>query len=110
MVHRHHRTPHQRREGVCAAVIDVWSRRIVGWSIADHIRTELVVDALQMAQWQRRPAGTIVHSDRGSQFTSWTFGPGVVAVLAPHPTGETRPRSTRPSTELAGHNLTTCDS
>jgi len=51
----------------CAAVIDVWSRRIVGWSIADHIRTELVVDALQMAQWQRRPAGTIVHSDRGSQ-------------------------------------------
>jgi len=74
VVHRHHRTPHQRREGVCAAVIDVWSRRIVGWSIADHIRTELVVDALQMAQWQRRPAGTIVHSDRGSQFTSWTFG------------------------------------
>jgi len=69
-------TEHPTAEGkvYCAAVIDVWSRRIVGWSIADHIRTELVVDALQMAQWQRRPAGTIVHSDRGSQFTSWTFG------------------------------------
>jgi len=62
-------TEHPTAEGkvYCAAVIDVWSRRIVGWSIADHIRTELVVDALQMAQWQRRPAGTIVHSDRGSQ-------------------------------------------
>ncbi len=59
----------------CAAVIDVWSRRIVGWSIADHIRAELVVDALQMAQWQRRPGpGTVVHSDRGAQYTSWVFG------------------------------------
>jgi len=69
-------TEHPTAEGkvYCAAVIDVWSRWIVGWSIADHIRTELVVDALQMATWQRRPAGTVVHSDRGSQFTSWTFG------------------------------------
>lgn len=51
-----------------AAAIDVWSRRIVGWSIANHIRAELVVDALQMAQWQRRPGpGTVVHSDRGAQ-------------------------------------------
>ncbi len=74
VVHRHHRTPHRRGEGLLRRGLDVWSRRIVGWSIADHIRTELVVDALQMAQWQRRPAGTIVHSDRGSQFTSWTFG------------------------------------
>lgn len=69
-------TEHPTAQGkvYCAAVIDVWSRRIVGWSIADHIRTELVVDALQMATWQRRPTGTVVHSDRGSQFTSWTFG------------------------------------
>ncbi len=69
-------TEHPTAQGkvYCAAVIDVWSRRIVGWSIADHIRTELVLDALQMATWQRRPAGTVVHSDRGSQFTSWTFG------------------------------------
>jgi hypothetical protein len=39
----------------------------VGWSIADHIRTELVVDALEMARWQRSPNGTIVHADRGTQ-------------------------------------------
>ena len=59
----------------CCAVIDVFSRAIVGWSIADHIRTELVVDALQMATWRRRPEpGTVVHADRGSQYTSWVFG------------------------------------
>ena len=41
---------------------------VVGWSIADHVRSELVVDALQMARWNRPTAtGTIVHSDRGSQ-------------------------------------------
>ena len=70
-------TEHPTGQGkvYCAAVIDVWSRRIAGWSIADHIRAELVVDALQMARWQRRPApGTVVHSDRGSQYTSWVFG------------------------------------
>ena len=59
----------------CCAVLDVYSRVVVGWSIADHMRTELVVDALQMATWRRRPqSGTIVHSDRGSQYTSWVFG------------------------------------
>jgi transposase InsO family protein len=48
---------------------------VVGWSIADDIRTELVVDALQMARWQRRPQpGTIVHADRGTQYSSWRFG------------------------------------
>ncbi len=48
----------------------------MGWSIADHLRAELVVDALEMARWRRRPpAGqTVVHSDRGSQYTSWAFG------------------------------------
>jgi transposase InsO family protein len=51
----------------CCAVIDAWGRRVVGWSIADHIRSELVVDALAMARWQRRPDGTIVHADRGAQ-------------------------------------------
>jgi putative transposase len=50
------------------AVQDVFSRRIVGWSMADHMRTELVTDALQMALAQRRPApGLIWHSDQGSQ-------------------------------------------
>ena len=56
-------------------MLDVFSRRIVGWSIADHIRSELVVDALQMARWNRQPQpGTILHSDRGSVYTSWIFG------------------------------------
>lgn len=59
----------------CAAVLDCFTRRVVRWSIADHMRTELVVDALEMARWQRRPEpGTIVHADRGSQYTSWLFG------------------------------------
>lgn len=58
----------------CAAVIDVFSRRCVGWTIADHLRTELVVDAINMARWRRKPVGTIVHVDRGAQFSSWLFG------------------------------------
>jgi putative transposase len=70
-------TEHPTRTGkvYCAAVMDVYSRQIVGWSIADHIRSELVVDALQMAIWKRRPEpGAIVHADRGAQYTSWVFG------------------------------------
>jgi transposase InsO family protein len=70
-------TEHPTSEGkvYCCAVLDVFSRRIVGWSIADHIRAELVVDALQMATWRRQPEpGTILHSDRGSVYTSWIFG------------------------------------
>jgi putative transposase len=57
------------------AVQDVYSRRIVGWSMADHMRAELVTDALQMALARRRPApGLIWHSDQGSQFVSLAFG------------------------------------
>lgn len=57
------------------AVQDLFSRRIVGWSMADHMRTELVTDALQMALAQRRPEpGLIWHSDQGSQFVSLAFG------------------------------------
>ena len=70
-------TEHPTRGGkvYCAAVLDVFTRQVVGWSIADHMRSELVVDALQMATWRRRPEpGTVVHSDRGSQYTSWVFG------------------------------------
>jgi putative transposase len=70
-------TEHPTKEGklYCCCVLDVFSRRVVGWSIADHVRSELVVDALQMATWRRRPApGGIVHADRGPQFTSWVFG------------------------------------
>ncbi|WP_295012872.1 IS3 family transposase [uncultured Microbacterium sp.] len=70
-------TEHPTRTGKvsCAAVVDVFSRRVVGWAIADHIRAELVGDALDMARWRRKPEpGTVVHSDRGSQYTSWVFG------------------------------------
>ena len=59
----------------CCAVVDAYSRRVVGWSIADHIRSELVVDALEMARWHRRPGPrTVVHADRGSQYTLMVFG------------------------------------
>lgn len=58
-----------------AAVQDAYSRRIVGWAMADHMRAELVVDALQMAVKRRRPpAGLIHHSDQGSQYVSLAFG------------------------------------
>jgi putative transposase len=57
-----------------ASVMDCYSRRIVGWAIADHLRAELVVDALEMAVARRRPdAGLIHHSDQGSQYTSLVF-------------------------------------
>ena len=56
-------------------VIDAFSRRIVGWSMAEHLRTELVLDALDMAVAHRRPApGVVHHSDHGSQYTSLAFG------------------------------------
>ena len=57
-----------------AVVLDAWSRRVVGWSMASHLRTELVLDALNMAIWQRRPRGVVHHSDQGSQYTSIAFG------------------------------------
>ena len=47
-----------------AVVLDAWSRRVVGWAMATHLRTELVLDALNMALWQRRPEAVIHHSDR----------------------------------------------
>jgi putative transposase len=50
-----------------AVVLDAWSRKIVGWSMANHLRTELVLDALEMAVGQRRPRNVIHHSDQGSQ-------------------------------------------
>ncbi len=50
-----------------AVVLDAWSRRIVGWAMATHLRTELVLDALNMATWQRRPKQVIHHSDQGTQ-------------------------------------------
>jgi putative transposase len=70
-------TEHPTDEGkvYCAAVMDAYSRLIVGWSIAEHMRTELVTDALGMAILRRQPdRNTILHSDHGSQYTSWAFG------------------------------------
>ena len=57
-----------------AVVLDVWSRRIVGWCMRPHLRTELILEALNMAVDQRRPQGVIHHSDQGSQYTSVAFG------------------------------------
>jgi len=57
-----------------ATVIDLASRRVVGWAVADHLRTELISDALVVAFGQRHPpAGAIFHSDRGCQYTSRDF-------------------------------------
>jgi putative transposase len=58
-----------------AVVLDCYSRRCVGWAMAEHMRAELVVEALEMAIWQRRPeAGLVHHSDRGGQYVSLIFG------------------------------------
>ena len=50
-----------------AVVLDAWSRRVIGWAMATHLRTELVLDSLNMAVWQRRPKRVIHHSDQGTQ-------------------------------------------
>jgi len=57
-----------------AVVLDVFSRRAVGWSMATHMRTELVLDALDMALTRRRPFDVVHHSDQGCQYTSIAFG------------------------------------
>jgi putative transposase len=57
-----------------AFILDVYSRHVVGWSMATHLRTELVVDALEMALWRRNPdVGLIHHTDRGVQYTALSF-------------------------------------
>ena len=69
-------TEHPTREGkvYCCVVLDVFSRRVVGWSIDSHQETALVTNALGMAITNRVPtAETVIHSDQGTQFTSWAF-------------------------------------
>lgn len=63
-------------EGVLylAVVVDAFSRRVVGWAMGARMKTQLVLDALNMAIRQRRPKGVIHHSDHGSQYTSVAFG------------------------------------
>ena len=53
--------------------LDAWSRKIVGWSMANHLRAELVLDAIKAAVGQRRPKDVIHHSDQGSQYTFMAF-------------------------------------
>ena len=57
-----------------AVVLDVFSRKIVGWAMETHLRAELVLEALDLALWQRRPGDVIHHSDQGTQYTSIQFG------------------------------------
>jgi putative transposase len=64
-----------------AVILDVFSRRVVGWAMAEHLRAELVIRALEMAVWNRRPgAGVIHHSDHGCQYASLRFGERCQAV------------------------------
>ena len=63
-----------------AVVLDAWSRKIVGWSVANHLRAELVMDALEMAIGQRRPGDVIRHSDQDSQSRPWR---SVIAAARP---------------------------
>ena len=57
-----------------AVVLDVFSRKIVGWAMETHLRTELVLKALDLALWQRHPGAVIHHADQGTQYTSIQFG------------------------------------
>lgn len=58
-----------------AVILDAFNRQVVGWAMAEHLRTELVIEALNLALWRRQPTpGVIHHSDRGSQYTALTFG------------------------------------
>jgi putative transposase len=64
-----------------AAIVDAFSRRVIGWAMADHLRVELAISALEMAVQTRHPAvGLVHHSDRGSQYTAGAY----TAVLATH--------------------------
>lgn len=104
-------TEHPTGEGkvYLGVVVDAWSRRVVGWSIADHIRSELVVDAVQMAIWRRRPlAGqTIAHSDHGAQ-GSTRHGPSGVGSVQPACWVQWAPSGMLTTTRSAGVFSTPC--
>jgi putative transposase len=73
-----------------AFILDVYSRRIVGWAMGSHLRTELVVDALQMAVWRRKPVpGLVHHSDQGVHYTSLSFSERLREVGIKPPMGRT---------------------
>jgi putative transposase len=101
-------TEHPTGDGkvYCAAVMDAYSRLIVGWSIANRMRTELVTDALGMAIIRRRPEknadrkSTVLHSDHGSQYTAWAFGQSAKST-----TGESSRTVVRLWTTLHMHSI-----
>ncbi len=75
MGRRHHLPAHLEGFLYLAVVVDACTRKVVGWAMADHLRAELVLDAVGMALFARQPApGLVHHSDRGSQYTSYEFG------------------------------------
>ena len=83
-------TEHPTREGklYCCVVLDAWSRRVVGWSLDRRPTAAMVNSALGMAVEGRQPrAGTLIHSDHGSQFTAWTFSQRVRAADLAHSLG-----------------------
>jgi putative transposase len=107
-------TQHRTSEGwvYLAVVIDAWSS-VSGWSIADHMRAELVADAIDMATWRRRPPeGAIAHSDHGSNYCSWVFGqrlraaPVCSARWAPSATPSTTPSPSRSSRRCNANSST----
>jgi putative transposase len=57
-----------------AIVLDVFSRKVVGWAMGNYLRTELILSAIDMAITMRRPQSVIHHSDHGCQYTSYAFG------------------------------------
>jgi transposase InsO family protein len=74
-----------------AVVIDLFSRQVVGWSMAEHMRAKLVNDALLTAVWKRKPAkGLLWHTDRGSQYASESFFHTLKTELVHHQTYQTR--------------------
>src|SRR5947209_6976923 len=93
-------------------VLDAFSRRVVGWHMADHLQTELVRKALDMAIWNRRPEeGVVHHSDPGSQYTSLDFGrrcwePGIVASYGQLATPTTMPSASHSSPRWSANSWT----
>jgi putative transposase len=85
-----------------AVVVDCFSRRCVGWAMAEHMRAELVVEALEMALWQRRPdIGLVHHSDRGGQYVSLIFGQTARDAGIDISMGARAQRSTTPSAKAS---------
>ena len=79
-----------------ATLIDCFNREVIGWSMADHLRTELVTDALEMAARNHRLGpDCILHSDRGTQYLSHTYRPTLTDLGLRHSVGRTGNASTR---------------